>query len=1039
MNLPLIKIFLTVLSYKEKLPTACMQLILVPTQRWIFLVLLLGCFTASAQPDFTLPLIKPKKYENKTLGSEKTDDKKFTLPRKLYQGTVTHYNFYYNATVKLNAIVEKAKLSHKDDYTQLLPFYNFSTKTTAVDSTELDSIMYKATAGIVLHDLRNSYIDNMYLLIGQSYFYWRKFDSAYRIFQFINYNFFPKGKDEYTIVVGSNDRSSNGSLNIASKEKNTVIQKVFTQPPSRNDALIWLAKTYAEDSLYAEAYSLVNLLRKDPIFPKRLHNKLDEVQAFVFYQQEQWDSAAYFLQRALSVATDKTELARWEYLLAQLYAKTNQPEAASTYFNKAKAHTTDPVLYIHARIYEAQLVKKEGGSSVAETLADLVKLSKKERFDGFEDILYYSAAGMALQLGDTAQARTLLMKSVTYSTENTSVKNQAYLKLADISYAQRDYAFASNCYDSLNFQDPSLSEQAAKLQLRQQILKDLVEQMNVVKRQDSLQAVAKMPEKEMDAYLKALVRKMRRERGLKEEVNYTGGGSMGNEDQNAPIFTSTGTGNSWYFYNAAQKTKGYTDFIARWGKRPNIDNWRRQSVIDVMIGQTPNRNQSIKGEPTDPAAFPESDLSVDGLKQNLPLTEAQLLVSNQRIMDALLQQGAIYKNQLEDYAQAAAVFEEIYQRFSNHSKSEELLFDLYYCHLKAGNKEKAAYFLTQLTQNYPGGSFVKKINDAKNPNAVSKDAKTIAYEQIYNNFIAGNFEEALEQKKKADASFGKSYWTPQLLYIESLYHIKQKNDSVAIVTLTNIEINFPGTPMAEKATIMKDVVSRRAEIENYLTNANIVRQTEDSVYIPFDDGPKVNMTNQQILKDSTNKIAVTTIPAQNNANITKPQAPVQKTGNEKQDRSNAGKVTIGNKPATDTTSIKPLKTGKIEMAYIYSPNEPYVVMMYFDAVDPIYISESKNAFLRYNSSNHTTETISINTYEGDKDLSFMDLGTFPDASASLSYMDELKKNAKQIVPWLPADKYNFIIISVRNLDMLKTRRNMEEYKLFLRQYIKDKF
>ena len=82
MNLPLIKIFLTVLSYKEKLPTACMQLILVPTQRWIFLVLLLGCFTASAQPDFTLPLIKPKKYENKTLGAEKTDDKKFTIPRK---------------------------------------------------------------------------------------------------------------------------------------------------------------------------------------------------------------------------------------------------------------------------------------------------------------------------------------------------------------------------------------------------------------------------------------------------------------------------------------------------------------------------------------------------------------------------------------------------------------------------------------------------------------------------------------------------------------------------------------------------------------------------------------------------------------------------------------------------------------------------------------------------------------------------------------------------------------------------------------------
>ena len=133
--------------------------------------------------------------------------------------------------------MEKAKLSHQDDYTQLLPFYNYSTDHTAADSMELDSVIFKATAGIVLHDLRNSYIDNMYLLIGQSYFYWQKYDSAYRIFQFINYNFFPKGKDEYIIVVGSNDRSTKGDLNIATKEKTGLVHKAFSHEPSRNDAL----------------------------------------------------------------------------------------------------------------------------------------------------------------------------------------------------------------------------------------------------------------------------------------------------------------------------------------------------------------------------------------------------------------------------------------------------------------------------------------------------------------------------------------------------------------------------------------------------------------------------------------------------------------------------------------------------------------------------------------------------------------------------------------------------------------------------------
>ncbi len=1017
-----------------------MQLLFTPKQKWIFLLLMLGFFSASAQPDFRLPLVKPKKYENKTLGSEKTEDKKFTLPRKVYQGMVTHYNFYYNATKKINAILERAKLSHKDDYTELLPFYNYSTTITSADSTELDSVIFKATAGIVLHDLRNSYIDNMYLLIGQSYFYWQKFDSAYRIFQFINYNFFPKGKDEYFIVVGANNRATGGNLNIATKEDNSFLQRAFTQPPSRNDALIWLARTYAEDSLFAEAYSLVNLLRKDALFPKRLHNKLDEIQAYVFYQNEQWDSCAYFLQKALPVAENKTDLARWEYLLGQLYTKTHQPALASTYFNKAKSHTTDPVLYIHARIYEAQLLRTESSNAVSETLSDLIRLSKKERFDGYEDILYYSAAGMALEQGDTAKAQNLLLKSVSYTTENLSTKNKAFIKLADIYYRQSNYAAASNALDSVNYSDPEISKESAKLQIRKDLLHELVKQINIVKQQDSLKAVAKMPENEMNAYLKALVKKIRKQRGLKEEASYgTAVYNTSNTDANTTLFTTTGTGNSWYFYNAQQKTNGFSEFKAKWGNRPNVDNWRRQTAVERIAGQT--QNQNTTNNPTADVAdvnnISEDNLTVEGLKSNLPLTDEKILQSNKKIAEALFEQGQIYKNQLEDYEQAANVFEEIWKRFGNYEKEQEVLFELYFCHNKAGHKEKAAFFLNELKKKYPAGEMVNIITNAQNPSAIKKDVKTAAYEKIYNQFISGNFTEALTQKKIADSLFGPSYWTPQLLYIEALYHIKQKNDSAAIVSLTNIEQSFPGTPMAEKASVMKDVVSRRNEIETYLTNTNIVRES-DSVYIPFDDGPLVNKTNQQVAKDSSGKITIGKLPQQRD-DLKKPQIMVQKTGVEKEDKNQAGPISIGNKPKLDTTSIKPLKDTKIEMVYVYTPNEPYVVMMYFDQVDPVYISESRNAFQRYNSSSHSGENIRISTTDNDIQFSFLDMGPFADVTTSLSYMEELQKNAKQIVPWLPTAKYNFIIISTRNLEMLKTRKNMEEYRQFIRQYVKDKF
>lgn len=1012
----------------------------VPQVKWMFFLLLFCCASATAQPDYVLPLEKPEKYRDKELKAELSDQKKFTLPRKMFQGMITHYNYYYNANRKLNELMERAKQAHKDDYNELLPFYNYSTKVTAGDSTELDSIIYKATAGIVLHDTRNTYVDNLYQIIGKAYFFWQKFDSAHRMFQFINYNYFPKGKDEYIIVVGSNDHATKGDLNIATKEKNNIVHKAFSQPPSRNEALFWLAKTYAEDSLYPEALSLTNLLRKDNYFPKRLHSQLDEINAYVFYRQEQWDSCAFYLERSLVNVENKTELARWEYLLAQLYSILKKPQEASSYFNKAKNHTTDPVMYIHARIYESQIVRGDENNTVKLALDDLVKLSKKERFDGYEDVLFYAASGMALQLKDTSFAKALLQKSTKYNTENPSLKNKAFLKLATIAFGEKDYAFASACYDSLNMGDPLLADQSQQLELRKTILQELVKNINTVKLQDSLQTIANMPEKEMDAYLKALAKRLRREKGLKEEETSNNNPAVltSNTNTDVPIFTTGGTGANWYFNNTSQKSKGYSEFIARWGKRPNVDNWRRQAAVDLVITKPADITTNNPSQQQDVAAdAPGADeLTVEGLKARLPLTPEQQKQSGEKILNALITQGQIYKNQLEDYEQASIVYEEIWKRFSGYPQEEETLFELYYCFKKAGKEDRANYFLNELKQKYPDGSFNQAIAQAGKPKTAVQDQTTILYEKIYGLFIEGNFTEAVQQKKAADSIYGSSYWTPQLLYIESLYYIKQRNDSTAMQTLVQLEGSFPGTPMAAKAAVLKDVLQRRNEIENYLTNANIVRQ-EDGVVIPFDEGTKVNKTEQEV-KQQENKIIAQNKPPQVTY-IEKPRYQVQKTGIEKEDKGPL-KPAINNKPGKDSTSIKPLKDTKIEMAYVYNANEPYVVLMVFDKVDPIYMSESKIAFQRYNNSAHTTETITINIHEGKPDeLSWMDLSSFNSITSALGYFDELKANSRTIVPWLPADKYQFVVISQSNLEILEKRQDLSEYKLFIRQYIKDKF
>ena len=152
----------------------------------LFLIFCQVSLPAFSQLGIPIVIKKPQEYDERVLRSEKSDSKKFSLPTRFIQNTVTHYNYYFNANNKLNEVLERAKTSFTDDYSQLLPFYNYTLDATAQDSIQLDSVTYKSSSGIALHDLRNDWVDNLYLLWGASFYLQKDFDSAYLMFQFID-------------------------------------------------------------------------------------------------------------------------------------------------------------------------------------------------------------------------------------------------------------------------------------------------------------------------------------------------------------------------------------------------------------------------------------------------------------------------------------------------------------------------------------------------------------------------------------------------------------------------------------------------------------------------------------------------------------------------------------------------------------------------------------------------------------------------------------------------------------------------------------
>src|SRR4026209_879852 len=111
---------------------------MLKTTSLIAIRLLALCLFSSnvfAQPTWTLDPFgkekKPVQYEEKKLPSEKTGEKKFNAWRRFKQNTTSHYNYYFNANNKLNAVVERAIMDQKDDFSKLLPFYPYKLENTA--------------------------------------------------------------------------------------------------------------------------------------------------------------------------------------------------------------------------------------------------------------------------------------------------------------------------------------------------------------------------------------------------------------------------------------------------------------------------------------------------------------------------------------------------------------------------------------------------------------------------------------------------------------------------------------------------------------------------------------------------------------------------------------------------------------------------------------------------------------------------------------------------------------------------------------------
>jgi len=361
---------------------------------------------------------------------------------------------------------------------------------------------------------------------------------------------------------------------------------------------------------------------------------------------------------------------------------------------------------------------------------------------------------------------------------------------------------------------------------------------------------------------------------------------------------------------------------------------------------------------------------------------------------------------------------------------------------------------------------------------------THQYEKIYNSFIEGRFQEALADKKTADSLYGDKYWTPQLLYIEAVYHIRNREDGQAISILSKIPSKYPKTPMAAKATTLIDVLKRRREIEDYLTRLEVKRASDDdtvssTVLMPgkvtAPGAPRLVRDDSRLLiKEDTSTLAKANVHVPGAVQTAKPGAPAI-TGKDKLavDTASLNRATMDaaqlarlqkqmdslqqaivraakdsiqaallrHKADSIQAAVAQLRADSAAVAakvkssnttFTFTPDKPHAVMIVLDKVDPVYVTETRNAFNRWNLENFYGQSLTIDNSTLNDSLKLVVINTFENSAAALDYLQKAKAAApREVVPWLPAGKYTFLIISAPNLQLLLSNKDMPGYRKFL--------
>lgn len=709
---------------------------------------------------------------------------------RTFHRLVTRDNYWFNANEKLKETVAAMEKAYVDDYDEVLPIFVYGTEDQAKAMTpDLETCIEKCATVIDRHSMeiggkeKNTWVDDAYFVVGKCHFYKRSYFDAERTFDYI----------------GRRYKGENRQL----------------------ESKLWLARTAIQMEQYAKAQSALDEVKNQKQLPKSLpQDQLSAVQADLDLKRGKVDDAIVDLEHAVQIADKKKDRVRWSFILAQLYQAKGLDDKAIAQYNKVSRMSPPYEMGFHADIFQALAFDRGNSKTIRQKLARMLRDEKnKDHFD----MIHYALADLDLKENKPGDAVAHLKASARVSTTDTRQKAKSFLKLADIYFDDRKYPPAQQYYDSTAVLIAETHKRYDEVKTRAAVLGELVEQLDIIAREDSLQAFAALDTDEQEKRVKRLIREREQAEEEKAQAEAEAREVQANNPNTPPPTNVGGGGGAWYFYNANQLSRGLAEFKKKWGPRPNDDDWRRKdksgtALVDAQEEEQPTDSTATAegGKEGEPAwKDPESYL------KDIPKDSLALEASNGKICTALYISGMIYKEKLKDVDNAVESFQNLNSRFEDCRYTPEAHYQLYRIYLekeKTGNfidfgGASSQHYADIILERWPDSEFARLVRDPNQlqADAANQKAEDEAYDALYTQFKQGFYLVVVTTCDGVIANQPRNhllakYHLLKAMAIGGLHQMAPFREALTAVTA-----KFPGTPEAKAASDILANLDRQAQ------------------------------------------------------------------------------------------------------------------------------------------------------------------------------------------------------------------------------------